>query len=339
MESETLTVKAHMFKFLVFTVLGSGPSWTYGSLLIQEIAYFENTQPEELCMGSWMNVMVAYGLSLSLLYFVFIKYVYAVPHEIGMPVLMAIAALSTFGVAFTWSWTVDVAGEYRSISLYFFCFLAGTIGSLMYVILLPFMTAYDDDAVTYARAGCDTLAILISLVSVLQNTGSTTNVRFGPTAFYLGFGFYMLLPLLAYFYVVHTKLGLRVVVDQKSNSFDIEDDSFLKVADLDSGLLIDSLTSETTRLLDEQIPPMYVSAEKVESVDSPFRPEQGVASSSSLQRSEIYVLDSLKDFSELKMSDEDIIKDESKWLLKLLPLMVTVGFIDFNTVNKMTEVR
>lgn len=336
----------HLFKFLIFTVLGSGPSWTYGSLLVQEQPFFENSQPEELCIGSWMNVMLSFGLILSIIYFLFIKYVYAVPHEIGMPVLIAFAALSTFAIAFTYTSTFVFGDQSRSIALYIACFFSGTIGSLTYVVLLPFMTAYDDDAVTYARAGCDTLAILISLVAMIQNPGSETNVRFSPFYFYFGFGIYMLLPLAAYYYVSTTGYGLR-------NDTDMEKQAFFH-GGLDEGFPIGNSTeSESTHLLQSShvaaAPKKSTSNAIPSSSNSTRRKNQptqdedenlidnshvGDLPTEALIISDYVSIGNGKEGSINNEADEEV--DEHEWLLKLLPLMLTVGFIDFNTVRRLS---
>ncbi len=194
----------YWLKFGIFYILGMGPNWVMPTALAQEIPYFENHLPEGLSIAAYMNAATSAALLVVFIYYGYVECVRPIPHNVAVPAVLAVSTFSGFLSLAVY----DVSAGNVSICLYLCCFLAGCVGQLSQVIVNPFMTAYENDFISAARSGGSGTILLTALVSTAQDPGGD-NPRFSPRIFFLIFGLILILPLIAYRFIIKSGLGLK----------------------------------------------------------------------------------------------------------------------------------
>jgi uncharacterized membrane protein YvlD (DUF360 family) len=106
--------------------------------LFQELPYFQQHLPEGLCLASRMTMSANSGLILAFLYYLYNRYVRPVPNVVAIPFLIVLVSFAMMACS-VW---FDLTYDGTSFALYFFMFLAGCVGNLMYQILYPFLVNY-----------------------------------------------------------------------------------------------------------------------------------------------------------------------------------------------------
>ena len=191
---------------LVFAVFGLAPSWMAVNAIMQQVPYFERTQPEGMCLTAFLTL----GISCGLLWVIFNQGFVSlcnkgkpVAHAYAVPMTMGLCIFTMFFMAAFWHITVDNA----SIFLYMSSWLGGGVGGLTQVLVMPFLALYKSDCLTAFRMGMDIGGILCALVSILQRPGSPDPL-FGPTIFFSVFGVFLCSGIGAYRYILATGIGL-----------------------------------------------------------------------------------------------------------------------------------
>jgi len=187
-------------KLFKFFVLGMGPSWLFASIIFQEVPYFQNKQPEGLCIAAYMSASVNTGAILAIGY-VFILQCFGLgtPSNYIIPTLLILPCAGSIFIAYFFSYTV------YSISLFIYltCFFSGVVGSLSAMVMNPFMSGFDKNFISSFRAGNSGGLLLVSLVALIQNPGSD-HMLFSPTVYYSLFATILLLPILMYRFLMYT---------------------------------------------------------------------------------------------------------------------------------------
>lgn len=194
--------------FILFMIMGYGAYWVLPACLNQQIPEFQLTQPEGLCISTYMSASLTLGVVVMTCYLLLMKYGYAPKYEISVPILIVIAFFATMFAAFTWSYTIHGV----SIFLYAAFAIGGSIGSMSTVIFNPFLARFDNQYITGARTGAGFLYLLSSLLAVAQGPG--TAMRFSVTTYLAIFGSLLFFPIFGYLYITKHKLGLRNQEDE-----------------------------------------------------------------------------------------------------------------------------
>ena len=167
MQKTTTISRTLLGNALLFGFMGSGPGWLLSTSISQEIPYFQNYQPEGLCLSSRLTFMMNAGLVIALFYYLTNKYLVSISHEAAIVFLMAFITITTFLAAFNYSGVADGI----SLNLYIFAFLSGVVGNLMYQTLYPFLMKYERTYMIAARAGSDSLSAIVAFIALAQDPG------------------------------------------------------------------------------------------------------------------------------------------------------------------------
>ena len=201
----TTTTNSHSKRqiFILFMIMGYGAYWVLPACLNQQIPEFQLTQPEGLCISTYMSASLTFGVLVMTCYLLLMKYGYAPKYEISVPILIVIAFFATMFAAATWSYTIHGV----SIFLYIAFAIGGSIGSLSTVIFNPFLSRFENNYITGARTGAGFLYLLSSVLAVAQGPGSA--MRFSVSTYLAIFGALLFFPIFGYLYITRYKLGLR----------------------------------------------------------------------------------------------------------------------------------
>lgn len=342
------------FYYLLFMVMGSGANWVYATALAQEIPYFENHAPEQLCVATYMNATTNFGLIMMGLYLYYHNYVKPIPYSISVPFMLW---LSVFGCFFSSAvYGINAGGV--SYMLYICCAIGGTVGALASVVMNPFMTQYENMFISAARSGGSSFILLCALLSFAQDPGAN-NQRFSVTVYLCIFGVLMTFTVMSYYYITINDIGKRSkqandhlqtvelseipldissIIHNKSSSsqshskHDIEDNHNPLQSNNDS-LVSDSRQVNT---------PSDVTS----SSTTPTEIDKDELNPDSLGNHELenIILATKKNFLQpyLTAFTHYIISDklhkQYPWLRETVPYMMTVGWTNFNTWGIVTAV-
>ena len=321
-------VSTHMypywFKFAMFYILGVGPNWVMPTALAQEIPYFENNLPEGISIAAYMNAATSSSLVVVLLYYGYVEYIRPIPNTVSVPVLLCTSLLSAWLSLAIY----DIVAGKVSICLYLCCFIAGCVGALSQVIMNPFMTNYENDFISAARSGGSGTILLIAFIAMGQDPGSD-NPTFPPRIFFLIFGILLIMPLIAYRFIILKGLGLKPKVKTISSK--------------SPQLALVTIDEEQTN--GSAINPLQKESGGDGAADS----KNNTAKSSNASENGIVYTPDITDktaldfigrtcaqfitrnFLEGRVSDEKI-----RWYEVLIPYMLCVAWINFNTWGLMT---
>lgn len=220
-------------KFFIFMVMGFGANFVFATALTQEIPYFINTQPEGLCLPSYMAATLNGGLLVLFAYLYIYNNIYKIPYSTSVPFILV---LSTFGCVFT-AFTYSITVGNLSLFIYISCFIGGTVGALSSVIISPFLMSYENNMITAARSGSSSLILVTSLIALIQGPGSAN--RFSVSVYMIILAVIEILPVFAFLYICRTNIGLRkdeaLYSAIKSND---NDSSFYDSDSLKDGLVV-----------------------------------------------------------------------------------------------------
>jgi hypothetical protein len=108
-----------MFMFiLLYTYIQVFPN-----ALAQQIPYFQQHNPEKLCIATYMNASTNCGIFIMLIVFTVIRYVYLIPHKYSMPVILITTPIGAYLTANVYSYTVNN----HSVFLFMCCAIGGTV--------------------------------------------------------------------------------------------------------------------------------------------------------------------------------------------------------------------
>ena len=75
------------------------------------------------------------------------------------------------------------------------------------------MNSYENDFISAARSGGSGTILLIALLSIAQDPGSD-DIRFSPRIFFVIVGLILILPIIAYRFIIKHNLGLKQKIDK-----------------------------------------------------------------------------------------------------------------------------
>lgn len=185
---------------IIFAVFGMGPSWIAVDLDFIQVPYFERVLPEEYCIAAYITLTVSMGAIFPLLVFLHNHFTATtLPHKYTVPFTccMSICTVSLMSAL----WNVQIAG--RSWALYFLSVLAGGVGGLLSVLVMPFLSGYHADTVTSVRCGTQILSIISAIIVYIQQPGSPSAL-FGPSTFFAIFAVILIVPLFAYRHIINS---------------------------------------------------------------------------------------------------------------------------------------
>ena len=193
--------------------------------LAQQIPYFEQHNPEGLCIATFMNASTNLGVLTVIIYFFLIRYIYPIPHSIAVPIILISSPFAAYLVSFVYNVTINNI----SIFLFLCCSIGGSVGALSSVIMNPFLTKYKNDFISASRSGGSFCIVLSAILAGIQGPGSK-NPRFGTKYYMLLMGTILSFPIFAYFYIINNNIGLRDEIEiDNANNNNIDDDDDIDI--------------------------------------------------------------------------------------------------------------
>jgi hypothetical protein len=275
------------------------------TIMFQQIPYFQNKQPEELCISTYMNASVNCGLLSFFIFLIINKFVHRIENVQVVPFLLATTVLGTFFAAFVYSETIDGL----SMFIYFSCFIGGSVGCLASVVMNPFMTQYKNDFITAARFGGSGSILLVALVSLGQQPGHEPP-NFTPRVFILVFAFLLLLSPIAYYRIRRDNVGARGPDD-----------------DTDTDDIIGSKEMALANLND-----LPSSLEPEAAADT----SKHVSFTGKIHDIEVQLINTFHLMADVILVRRELLTEEERWLRFAMPHMMAVGWVSFNTWGMLT---
>eukprot|EP01031_Cornospumella_fuschlensis_P027691 gene27691-33443_t len=299
-----------VINYALFMIMGAGANWVFSTALAQEIPYFENHNPEGLCIATYMNATTNFGLFAMAVYVYVHNYVKPIPYNYSVPCLLVLSSLGCFFSAIVYP--VSAGGV--SFMLYLCCALGGSVGALSSVIMNPFMTSFDNSYISAGRSGGSAFILLTAVVSSAQSPGAS-HPRFTVAAYFCIFGVILLLPIMAYKYITVKQIGLRTAAPASRGGGE------------EGGIVLSPLPHTHAH---QPVKSGSEGSEKSAGEEMAEAPaERHVAALQPLFAPLRYLQHSLV--------TEDMHKD-MPWLRETLPYMLTVGWVNFNTWGIMSAV-
>lgn len=313
-----------LVRYLLFMAMGAGANWVFPTALSQQIPYFENHLPEGLCLATYMNATTNLGFLLVVLYLYGItQWRILLDYHVAIPALLATSCIGCFLAAGVYSITVDGI----SLLLYLCCLVGGSVGCLAGVIMNPFMTSYENSYISAARSGGSGLILFTALLALAQNPGAS-HPRFSTAAYLCIFGALLILPLVAYHYIIKYHIGLRPEGQHCVSS------GQEKVGGEEGNVELGTIaTNPVHSALPVDSPPNSANSSACGDTIS--------TTSSQNEGDERIVIDAAHVahykslYGPLTWLEAKLIPDSvhrhRPWLRQTLPYMITVGWVNFNT--------
>jgi hypothetical protein len=283
-------------KMFLFYILGIGTNWVFASVLLQQVPYLENHAPEGHAIAAYMNVANSMNIIFCIAYWIYTTYIGPIPHNVAVPFILF---LSCF-VGFLSIAIYDITSGNVSICLYICCLLAGAVGSLSSVAMNPFMTNYERDCISFARAGGSGTILLIALLSIAQDPGSD-NIRFSPRVFFAIFAIILITPMVAYKVIIDGGVGLKAVEKFEEQS---KDDSL--------ELVQNPITNESQSIM---------KSSALSDTDDSFITESRLLVSTPFD----FIGHSIGKFVVQNILKRWLSEEQVPWTEKLVPYIMTVG--------------
>lgn len=304
----------YLFNFCVFMVFGAAPNWVFATALAQEIPYFEHNLPGGLCIATYMNAAANIGLVAVFVYLT-VNHYYPIRQSVAICSLLFLCIFGTFLTAFSYS----IVAFNAPVLLFTCCGIGGIVGALSAVIMSPFLMFYKNDYISAARCGGSAGIVLTAIIAIPQDPGSQ-HERFSAENYFIVFGCLLSLSVVAFYYIVYAKVGLR---DQNVSPFDEKVDvrkSHHGLEDLTTSVVsVQSMASLGSLIV---ISPLFTGDESESDQnkrDIGTKADQVWWSSSACSKS---LIDFIFPCSFI---------DSIPWLRAALPYMLTVGWVDLNT--------
>jgi len=177
----------------------------------------------------------------------------------------------------------------------------------------PFMTQYESNFISAARSGGSGTILLCALISIVQNPGDPENIRFSPTIYIIIFGVILILPIIAYNVIVRKKLGLKVNEDSSAGPKGEREIDSIEM----------SSVSEHSK---SQLNPLTAEINCESNANSPEKGRISLNNSDSIGDSSGGHIEKF-----LKTIGSLFPDYMQPYIVKLLPYMATVIWVDFNT--------
>ena len=191
---------------------GGGNFFLYNALFLQ-VPYFQQHQPEGLCLATWMIVSANIAVPLVYCFYLLDRYVYTLSLDVTLLVMMAISTTAAIALSFTYSMSLNNT----SWPILIAAFLSGIVGYMCFQVTYPVLSRFVEKYAIAARS--DVLTVFLSVIVFFQNPGSPS-IGFTPRTFLFVLGIFLLIfPPLAYVYVSIYKVGLK---DSVENATEVE---------------------------------------------------------------------------------------------------------------------
>jgi hypothetical protein len=198
---------------VLFSLLGIGTNYMVPVGLFLQIPLMQRQQPEGIRLASSMNVAVNTPIAISFLYVlqrslscrakpaaadVATAPTAIVAHRsLRQDSLIVLCLVANVGAALlaAAAWHVTMGGA--SICLFCACFLAGTVGCMSAVILMPWISRYSAALIPAVNTGGAAGMVVLALVDAMEAPGAATP-NFGASAFFGICALLACVPLVAY---------------------------------------------------------------------------------------------------------------------------------------------
>lgn len=254
-EQEAPDIYQNMKNMILFGTMGIGTNWVLPTVLFQQIPWFEERQPEGLCLATYMNAANTCAVVGALVYYLVTEHCYHIPHSVSMPVLLSLSFFASIYVAFTYQYTVNDL----SLFLYLGMALGAIVGSFSAIIVNPFMTQFEARFISAARSGGSGAFLFCGLLGLVQSPGQ--NPLFSPRVFILIFSGIFVLPYFAYRKIMREKIGIRRIKQEDDDDIDL---SSVEITSLNPHNSPPSDAREGSEV--NNIP----VKEEIEAIDTPF---------------------------------------------------------------------
>jgi hypothetical protein len=204
--------KMKELEIALFASMGSGANWVLVTILFQQVPFYQRHHPEGLCIATYMTAVNQVSFFFTLAYCCLIHFREVPSCDKIVPYLLSASFIGTCFACIT----SQIAVANFSLFLFISMIIGATIGSLQSVIMIPFMTRFENIYISSARGGASACYVLSSLLSIIQSPGK--NPRFGPRIFLLIFALILFFPLLAYRKIMADGIGLRPRNDGDENA-------------------------------------------------------------------------------------------------------------------------
>ena len=189
----------------IFVIFSCGPGWVFYNCLFFQLPYFQQHQPEGICLGTFMNLWGSFASVLTFCFYLLDGYIFNFNIDILTIFMLFITPISVIVCAFTYS--IDIEGI--SWPLYIFSVIAAMIGNMSSQTVYPFLTRYKEQYNIVARSASDIFTVFICFLVLFQNPGSK-DIRFSPFIFFLAIGvFFLIFPPSCFLYIYLTGIGLK----------------------------------------------------------------------------------------------------------------------------------
>ena len=195
----------NIWNLALFSVMGMGANWVLPTALYQQVPWFSEHLPEELCIATYMNVAAACAACFAFMFFIITERGYHVPHSVSVPLLLMLSFIGSVYVALTYSYSIFGNSYY----LYFGHFIGSFVGAFSAIIFNPFMAQFEAQYISAARGGGSMAILLSAVIAFIQSPGK--NPRFSPMIFILIFSVLFVFPIAAYQKIVKERIGTRRV--------------------------------------------------------------------------------------------------------------------------------
>ena len=129
------TLLTYFIHFLLFMVMGSGANFSLPTALLEEIPYFEENQPEGVCIATYMNVVTSFGIFSVFAYVYYHSCIKKIPFTVSVPTILIVSCCGAFFAALVYRITVGGI----SLMLYFACLIGGSVGALSMVCSIGYL--------------------------------------------------------------------------------------------------------------------------------------------------------------------------------------------------------
>ena len=186
-----------IFHYCLFCLIGFS-SWLLVNGLFIEIPYFINELPQGYTIASQISLLIQFCNIFPLVYVAFFKYLRKIPYEIYIGVLILLAIVTCYCLAFLWSITYF---DYP-IYLWTLTIFSGSIGCVSVVIFYPFSSCYNPILTSAISLGGGLTGLIPSLLGIIQTESDDFTVK----QFFLWLSSFLFASLLAFVVSFHPQL-------------------------------------------------------------------------------------------------------------------------------------
>ena len=198
---------------VLFALLGVGTNYMVPVALFLQIPLMQQRQPEGIRLASLMNAAVNVPTAISAAYVLYrarpqhCRRADKAPKLSGgfrqdaLIVVLLIANVAAASLASA-AWYVVIEGA--SLCLFIACSIAGTVGSMSAVVLMPWISRYSAALIPAVNTGGTASMLLLALIDMAEGPGEE-HPRFGASAFFGIVAGLSVVPVLAYLAIYYRR--------------------------------------------------------------------------------------------------------------------------------------